>query len=132
MWKMIHRADVDLGLKTYHFLFTCPLYAQINAVVMLDSIYNIAPDITGVALTIRHIANGETVSLVAKDIRGHCATVAKRFSERTNRTHPPCSPHIFSFCPLLSSHGERTFSNQALWRECSLNLKKNELLTEVE
>ena len=44
MWKMIHRADVDLGLKTYHFLFACPLYAQINAVVMLDS-YNIAPDI---------------------------------------------------------------------------------------
>ena len=79
---------------------------------------------TGVALTIRHIANGETVSLVAKDIRGHCATVAKRFSERTNRTHPPCSPHIFSFCPLLSSHGERTFSNQALWRECSFELEK--------
>ena len=37
-----NRADVDLGLKTYHFLFACPLYAQINAVVMLDSIYNIA------------------------------------------------------------------------------------------
>ena len=29
----------------YHFLFACPLYAQINAVVMLDSIYNISPDI---------------------------------------------------------------------------------------
>ena len=79
---------------------------------------------TGVALTIRHIANGETVSLVAKDIRGHCATVAKRFSERTNRTHPPYSPHIFSFCPQLSSHGERTFLNQALWRECSFELEK--------
>ena len=78
----------------------------------------------GVALTIRHIANGETVLLVAKDIRGHCATVAKWFSERTNRTHPPCSPHVFSFCPLLSCGGERTFSNQALWRECSLELEK--------
>ena len=77
---------------------------------------NITPP--GVALTIRHIANGETVLLVAKDIRGHCATVAKRFSERTNRTHPPCSPHVFSFCPLLSCGGEQTFSNQALWREC--------------
>ena len=42
---MIHSVDVDLALKTYHFLFSCPLYAQINAVVMLDSIYNIAPDI---------------------------------------------------------------------------------------
>ena len=54
MWKMIHRADVDLGLKTYHFLFACPLYAQINAVVMLDSIYNIAPDIApGLSLLLR-------------------------------------------------------------------------------
>ena len=51
---MIHRADVDLGLKTYHFLFACPLYAQINAVAMLDSIYNIAPDIApGLLLLLR-------------------------------------------------------------------------------
>ena len=63
---------------------------------------------------------------VAKDIRGHCATVAKRFSERTNRTHPPCSPHVFLFCPVLSCGGERIFSNQALWRECSFELSQNE------
>ena len=44
----MYRADVDLGLKTYHFLFACPLYAQINAVVMLDLIYNVAPDIAPV------------------------------------------------------------------------------------
>ena len=29
----------------YHFWFAYPLHAQINAVVMLDSISNIAPDI---------------------------------------------------------------------------------------
>ena len=53
---MIHRADVDLGLKTYHFLFAfpCTMYAQINAIVMLDSIYNIAPDIApGLSLLLR-------------------------------------------------------------------------------
>ena len=54
MWKMIHSVDVDLALKTYHFLLSCPLYAQINAVVMLDSIYNIAPDIApGLSLLLR-------------------------------------------------------------------------------
>ena len=38
----------------YHFLFACPLYAQINAVVMLDSISNIAPDIPpGLSLLLR-------------------------------------------------------------------------------
>ena len=51
---MIHSVDVDLALKTYHFLLSCPLYAQINAVVMLDSIYNIAPDIApGLSLLLR-------------------------------------------------------------------------------
>ena len=54
MWKMTHRADVDLGLKTLYFLFACPLCAQIHAVVMLDSIYNIAPDIApGLSLLLR-------------------------------------------------------------------------------
>ena len=40
---MIHSVDVDLALKTYHFLL-----------VMLDSIYNIAPDIApGLSLLLR-------------------------------------------------------------------------------
>ena len=41
MWKMIHHADVDLGLKT---LITSYSHAQIR-VVMLDSISHIKPDI---------------------------------------------------------------------------------------
>ena len=84
----------------------------------------------GVALTICHIANGETVMLVAKDIRGHCATVAKRFSEWTYRTHPPCSTHVFSFWPLLSCGVSESLPN-SLYGESALCLKKNEVLTKL-
>ena len=50
---MIHRADVEIE-DPYHILFACPLYAQINAVVMLDSISNTAPDIApGLSLLLR-------------------------------------------------------------------------------
>ena len=35
---------------------------------------------------------------------------------RENKSNTPTT--------LLSSHGERTFSNQALWRECSFDLEK--------
>ena len=38
--------------------------------------------ISGVALTIRHIANGETVLLVAKDIRGHLSINPQKKYER--------------------------------------------------
>ena len=65
-------------------------------------------------LTIRHFANGETVLFVAKDIWGHCATVAKRFSERTYRTHPLWSPRVFSFWPRRSCGGERAFAKIGL------------------
>ena len=85
----------------------------------------------GVALTIRHIANGETVLLVAKNIRGHCATVAKRFSERTYRIHLLCSPHIFLFWPRRTCGGERVFAKIGFMERVLLIFVKK-VLTEVD
>ena len=42
------------GIEDISILIRLPLYAQINAIVMLDSIYNIAPDIApGLSLLLR-------------------------------------------------------------------------------